>query len=44
MNDLLKRVRSFCYIRGEGRTFLLERIIDAIPADDELSVIFKDSL
>ncbi len=40
----VKRVRSFCYMRQEGRTFLLERVADAIPADKELSIISKDSL
>ncbi|KXB04340.1 hypothetical protein AKJ48_02930 [candidate division MSBL1 archaeon SCGC-AAA261O19] len=37
-------IKSFCHLRQEERTFLLERVVDAIPADIELSVISKESL
>lgn len=40
----VRRIESFCYLRQEGRTFLLERVTDAIPADTELSVISRDGL
>ncbi|KXA98212.1 hypothetical protein AKJ40_04885 [candidate division MSBL1 archaeon SCGC-AAA259M10] len=40
----VRRIESFCYLRQEGRTFLLERVTDAIPADTELSVISGDGL
>ncbi|KXA89065.1 hypothetical protein AKJ61_03670, partial [candidate division MSBL1 archaeon SCGC-AAA259B11] len=40
----IRRIKSYCHLRHAERTFLLERIVDAIPADTELSVISKDSL
>ena len=32
-------VKAYCYLRDADRTFLLDRIIDAIPADTDLSVV-----
>jgi Predicted transcriptional regulator len=32
------RIRAHCYLRDADRTFLLDRIVDAIPADTNLSV------
>ncbi|KXA94683.1 hypothetical protein AKJ37_07385, partial [candidate division MSBL1 archaeon SCGC-AAA259I09] len=40
----VRRIESYCYLRDAKRTFLLERMVDAIPANTELSVITKDSL
>ncbi|KXA96567.1 hypothetical protein AKJ38_03040, partial [candidate division MSBL1 archaeon SCGC-AAA259I14] len=40
----IRRIKSYCHLRHAERTFLLERIVDAIPTDTELSVITKDSL
>ncbi|KXB05314.1 hypothetical protein AKJ49_01055 [candidate division MSBL1 archaeon SCGC-AAA382A03] len=40
----VRRIKSYCHLRQEGRTFLLERVTDAIPADTDLSVISKDNL
>ncbi|KXA94588.1 hypothetical protein AKJ37_07480 [candidate division MSBL1 archaeon SCGC-AAA259I09] len=40
----VRRIKSYCHLRHAERTFFLERIVDAIPADTELSVISKDSL
>ena len=35
----MKRIKSYCYLRGEERTFLLDRVVAAIPADTDLSII-----
>ncbi|KXA92703.1 hypothetical protein AKJ64_02430 [candidate division MSBL1 archaeon SCGC-AAA259E17] len=40
----VRRIESYCHLRHAERTFLLERIVDAIPADTELSVISEDGL
>ncbi|KXA96913.1 hypothetical protein AKJ37_04140 [candidate division MSBL1 archaeon SCGC-AAA259I09] len=40
----VRRIKSYCHLRRAERTFLLERVTDAIPANTELSVISKDSL
>ncbi|KXB06250.1 hypothetical protein AKJ53_00950 [candidate division MSBL1 archaeon SCGC-AAA382F02] len=40
----VRRIKSYCHLRQAERTFLLERVVDAIPANTELSVISKDSL
>ncbi len=40
----VRRIKSYCHLRQERRTFLLERVVDAIPADTELSVIPNDNL
>jgi hypothetical protein len=32
-------VKAYCYLRDADRTFLIDRIVDAIPADTNLSVV-----
>jgi len=40
----MKRVKSYCYLRDDERTFLLDRIVNAIPADTSLSIISPNQL
>lgn len=40
----MKKVRGYCYLRDDERTFLLDRIVNAIPADTSLSIISPDQL
>ncbi|KXA96402.1 hypothetical protein AKJ37_05315 [candidate division MSBL1 archaeon SCGC-AAA259I09] len=40
----VRRIKSYCHLRHAERTFLLERVTDAIPTDTELSIISKDNL
>ncbi|KXB00027.1 hypothetical protein AKJ42_01975 [candidate division MSBL1 archaeon SCGC-AAA261C02] len=40
----MKRVKSYCHLRRAERTFLLDRVVHAIPADTELSIISKSEL
>ena len=35
----MAKLRAYCYLRSAERTFLIDRIIDAIPMDTELSII-----
>jgi len=37
----LWKVRAHCYLRDAERTFLLDRIVDAIPANADLSVVSR---
>jgi predicted DNA-binding transcriptional regulator YafY len=32
------RIKAYCYLRNADRTFLIDRIVNAIPADTNLSV------
>lgn len=33
------KVKGYCYLRNANRTFLLDRIVDAIPMDTNLSIV-----
>jgi len=35
----MAKLRAYCYLRGAERTFLIDRIVDAIPMDTDLSII-----
>lgn len=40
----MKGIKSYCYLRDDERTFLLDRITNAIPVDTNLSIVSKDEL
>ena len=35
----METLKAFCYLRGAERTFLLDRIVDAIPVDTSMAVV-----
>lgn len=40
----VRRVRGYCYLRDDERTFLLDRVMAATPTDTDLSIISSEEL
>ncbi|KXB01859.1 hypothetical protein AKJ44_02070 [candidate division MSBL1 archaeon SCGC-AAA261F17] len=40
----MEKIKAYCYLRNDERTFLADRITDAIPADTNLFVISEGNL